>query len=373
VRLRAASVIGASVLWLCAVPPAHAVDRGSLEARPLWQVATGGIVNAPPLVSGDRVFVGSLDHRFYAIDRADGRVLWTYAARGAIGQVPAACSDSLVYFTASDSTLYALRRTDGRRAWAHSIGTAFADAFPPLVAGPRVFIGANDQTLRALDARTGRERWRMPLEGRPFGGLAARGELLFAATFEFSRPDGAAGGFVYALEAVSGRPRWRAELPPRDGLKGGAAAGVSLDDSLVFVGSNDGRVIALRQADGSRVWSRAMPGAVLTRCAVGGDVVFVGCLANRLVAMSASRGDSLWGFDTTGSIDLGPPSLEGDRIAFSASDSHVYVLDRKGVMELRLPGGFNPVLRDGVLYFGGFDDVGHTHSVQAVRLFPASR
>ena len=334
-RLRAGSVIGASVLSLCAVPPAHAVDRGSLEARPLWQVATGGIVNAPPLVSGDRVFVGSLDHRFYAIDRADGRVLWAYAARGAIGQVPAACSDSLVYFTASDSTLYALRRTDGRRAWAHSIGTAFADAFPPLVAGPRVFIGANDQTLRA--------------------------------------PDGAAGGFVYALEAVSGRPRWRAELPPRDGLKGGAAGGVSLDDSLVFVGSNDGRVIALRQADGSRAWSRAMPGAVLTRCAVGGDVIFAGCLANRLVALSASRGDSLWGFDTTGSIDLGPPSLEGDRIAFSASDSHVYVLDRKGVMELRLRGGFNPVLRDGVLYFGGFDDVGHTHSIQAVRLFPASR
>ena len=48
----------------------------------LWQAATGGSVNFPPVQWNNRVYVGSNDGRVYAFEAATGKLLWknTYAA-----------------------------------------------------------------------------------------------------------------------------------------------------------------------------------------------------------------------------------------------------------------------------------------------------
>ena len=50
----------------------------------VWSTLTGAAVTAMPMVSNGRVYVGSHDHSEYALNGADGAVLWTYQTQGPI-------------------------------------------------------------------------------------------------------------------------------------------------------------------------------------------------------------------------------------------------------------------------------------------------
>jgi outer membrane protein assembly factor BamB len=58
------------------------------DGKLLWKHFTGGKINFPPLVSQNRVFVGSNDGRVYALEAATGRLLWKFQAAPAVRRIP---------------------------------------------------------------------------------------------------------------------------------------------------------------------------------------------------------------------------------------------------------------------------------------------
>src|SRR5947209_19733274 len=48
---------------------------------PKWFFKTGDAVTANPVVVGNRVYVGSWDGNFYAIDKSNGAQLWKFAVK----------------------------------------------------------------------------------------------------------------------------------------------------------------------------------------------------------------------------------------------------------------------------------------------------
>ena len=119
------------------------------------------------------------------------------------------------------------------------------------------------------------------------------------------------GANVFAVDARSGDHLWRWQ-PDESGA--GAAMvpswqGVGLGDGLVFIGTGDGQVAALRQETGELVWVERVGNdppqageAVTTAPMYAGGRVFVG-LANgdtggqgRIVALDAETGTTQWTF-----------------------------------------------------------------------------
>ena len=99
----------------------------SLSGNELWTVQTGSYVYSPAALSGATAYVGSYDHRLYALSQATGRTRWTFDAGAPISGAPTVIG-GLVYFSTCGSCsryesnprarrTFALDAATGRLVW----------------------------------------------------------------------------------------------------------------------------------------------------------------------------------------------------------------------------------------------------------------
>ena len=75
----------------------------------LWSFETGGAVRSSPAVGSDgTVYIGSVDHKIYALNGHTGEKKWEFATGGDVLSSPAIGKDGTVYFGSEDKKLYAL-------------------------------------------------------------------------------------------------------------------------------------------------------------------------------------------------------------------------------------------------------------------------
>ena len=155
------------------------------------------------------VYIGSDDHKVYALDAATGRPRWTYKSEA----------------PGTDSMFMAP-------------GTFYSS---PAVADGTVYVGSNDTKVYALDAATGRPRWAYTtgayIENGSFettthavSGPAVAGGTVYVGSYNHN---------MYALDAATGRPRWTYTTG------GSVASGPAVADGTVYIGSDDHKVYAL--------------------------------------------------------------------------------------------------------------------------------
>ena len=133
-----------------------------LGKRPGRALSSINDVTSPPVISGNRVFVGNQSGRLVALDLGSGDPVWT-ARDGAITTVwPAGGS----VFAISDlNELLRLDATDGSRIWAIPLPNFVKDKprrqsevfahHGPVVAGGRVLVASSDGLLRSFDPTDG--------------------------------------------------------------------------------------------------------------------------------------------------------------------------------------------------------------------------
>jgi len=124
----------------------HAVSDGHLE----WKRDLDGMLSRPES-AGDRVFVGSTDNTFYALDATTGRLAYRLRAGGDV--VGGVANDQFVYVASLDNLLRALRRGSGNQVWKRNLTTR--TIAPPSTFGGIVIVTGNEPTLTTFDASTG--------------------------------------------------------------------------------------------------------------------------------------------------------------------------------------------------------------------------
>ena len=65
------------------------------------------------VVSEGITYVGSLDDKIYALNAADGKLVWSYLTGGEISSSPAVFN-GIVYVGSSDDKVYALDASNGK-------------------------------------------------------------------------------------------------------------------------------------------------------------------------------------------------------------------------------------------------------------------
>jgi outer membrane protein assembly factor BamB len=138
------------------------------NGRQRWQTFTPGYVTSSPALGSDgTVYVGSFDHKLYALDPDTGQVRWTFPTDAHIYSSPALASSptgdtTAIYIASADGSVYAVDPS-GRLLWRYDTGDPIRSS-PVLGRKPRgtgqiLYVGSSNGKLYALDAATGRRRW----------------------------------------------------------------------------------------------------------------------------------------------------------------------------------------------------------------------
>lgn len=249
------------------------------------------MVAAPVIDAAERIYVGSSDGTFYALDAVAGRELWRVATGAPVTAAAALGSDGAIY-AAAGSRLSALS-VDGAWRWTfdartgrdrHRVTLGVRDTWqggPAIASDGNVCAGNDDFFEYCLDAR-GRVVWAVRT-GLPVWGQIAFGRdgTGYVASLDMN---------VYALETGTGAVRWRRNL----GAPLATAVAVGDDETLYVVGL-DGRMHALEAASGTPRWSVQAGEPVLSAPAIAADgTIYVASTDGRLSAFEGNSGARRW-------------------------------------------------------------------------------
>jgi outer membrane protein assembly factor BamB len=149
----------------------HSSYAGKAPRLPLkakWEYTTQAPIYSSPVVSENRVFVGSYDSYLYALDASSGDLLWRFKTGGEILSTPAVYNN-LVIFGSKDGMVYALNVNDGKLHWKYKTGGSVLTS--PVVADGKVFIASKDLRLYALNVNDGQRVWRARFQDYKYGGF----------------------------------------------------------------------------------------------------------------------------------------------------------------------------------------------------------
>lgn len=239
------------------------LDSESGEIR--WRNTTISVDPDAALVlaDGDLIVAGwSGSGQVSRID-SSGDVLWESAT--ASSEVTPTVADGTVYtISRTLDELLALSADTGDELWRRRIAPRGVELSinAITVTGGTVFVGgefsrsddenvvhAIDCFVRALDATSGRERWRFSVPGGIRSPMAIDGKTVYAFVAEGdSVPESTPDQGLYAIDATSGREQWRYRTP--DTTNSGDAF-VATDDRVYF--ALDG-VFALDSDTGRELW-----------------------------------------------------------------------------------------------------------------------
>ena len=267
-------------------------DALSLEAR--WNLETGGFVDAPLAVAGTEIFAGSWDGRFHAFDPA-GTPLWSREL-GEVVDGAAAVDQHAVYV-----------QTWGRQVW-------------------------------CLDRKRGGTRWTFSFPASPAddhrqGGLVRVGGLLLVPAWN---------GTLYALDALTGQPRWQFEggLPLRSAV---TVAG----DRLYLAGGN-GRLSALG-LDGTLLWQAENESPLLATPAVTSDGPVVVDREGRVTAYAA-EGQLRWRRELDEPCYYAAPVADGESLFVATAGGSLWKLDGATGQVIWRRSGFGPIYGTSLLH-----------------------
>jgi len=233
------------------------------------------------------------------------------------------------------------------------------------VSGDLVYIVAGDDVAWALDTDTGRIRWRLtatPDVNNIHGGPAPAISKKYAI-FAFG------SGELQGAFRRGGLRVWDAQIAGRrGGLAQSSVEDVTgdpvIDGDRVYVGNHSGRVVAMKIANGARLWTanEGPLGAVWP----AGDSIFLISDRNELVRLNAKDGTRVWGAKLPFFVNTRPkrqaeifahhgPVLAGGQLVVASNDGLIRFFDpESGAVRntVEIPGGAstNPVVAGRTLY-----------------------
>ncbi len=165
----------------------------------------------------------------------------------------------------------------------------------------------------------------------------------------------------------------------------GGWSGPTVHDGIIYVGTKDGRVVAINSSTQSKQWDYTVSAVIYTTPIVAGDLVYIGTSSGQVLALNMlarsqnltfpQRGDGEWEWDCpvdkAKSITIVADLLvSGDAIYVSSSNGRVYSLDKefgdlnwesKILDEKHEKLWTSPVIQGDTLYVSTFD--GHIYAL----------
>ncbi|HEY8682886.1 MAG TPA: outer membrane protein assembly factor BamB [Rhodanobacter sp.] len=279
--------------------------KSTVQVTRVWRTSVGdgaGVSGARlrPTVTDGVLYADSTDGKLAAIDAASGKTLWSKSSR-----------------------------THGWFGWGDKKRKDAMYAGGPAVAGDLLVVGTLDGHVYGVNAKDGSPRWEAELDSEVLASPLIVGDLVVTRTED---------GRVYGLDSASGKRRWVYDQGsvPLLSLRGNG--GLQAANGVVFFGSDDGKLVALRLDNGSKLWEQKLgsgegrteidrlndaDGSIL----IDGSVLFGAAYHGNLTAVDGPSGRPLWAhpFSTFDSL-----AINSNTIFAVNDDSQLWAFDKSG-------------------------------------------
>jgi hypothetical protein len=338
-----------------------------------WRFQDMALLEFPPVIYGNGLFVLDDDGSARAIDKRTGRVIW----HRKIGTLAAASPGIavrqrlvvMVLLSTSgrhpgNGRVAALSLTTGRVVWSHPLPAGSESS--PLADGNSVYFGDQSGTVYGLNMRNGHVRWTYHASAAVKGGISLSHGILYFGDY---------AGRAYALHASTGTQLWAVGT---SGTRFGFGSGnfystPAVAFGRVYMGNTDGNVYSFAARTGQLAWSTGTGSYVYASPAVAdikglGPTVYIGSYDGKLYAFDARSGAVRWAHPAGGKIS-GAATIVGNVVYYSDLGHRITTgLNAvTGRVLFNFPdGAFNPVIADyGALYMSGY--------TQLYQLLPITR
>ena len=310
-----------------------------------WKFKTQGRIVSTPAVSGDLVYIGSADHRLYAVHRADGTLAWAFKRADLGVNSSPAVGGGLVYFSSLDGNFYALDALAGTLAWKfktggerrftaagiHGIAPAsevMPDPFDvflssPVLADGLVMFGSGDHHVYALDATTGAVHWTFSTDDVVHATPAVVDGVVYVGSWDRN---------LYALDARTGSLIWKFQTGDDQKLHNqiGIASSAAVVDGVVLLGCRDGHFYAVDARTGQLKWreDNKMGWVIASPAVRDGVVYFPTSDGTQFKAITIATGAVVWR-TVDRAISFSSPAIAGEAVYFGSHDGWLRALDLK--------------------------------------------
>ncbi|WP_026987089.1 PQQ-like beta-propeller repeat protein [Fodinicurvata fenggangensis] len=326
----------------------------------------GNRLLAQPIVVGDTIYAMDSRSRVSALSSGNGGQKWRVDLSGdrdSDGRFGGglAYKDGTLFVTTGFGEVFALDPASGQVKWENT--TLLPVRAAPTVANNQVYVISLDNRLYAFDADSGERVWDFPgiEEETAFIGAAAPVANDDSVVAAFS------SGEIVSVMSRNGRALWDDSLAGfrrMDRSRGLAhIRGMPvLDRGLLTAISNAGRMVAIDQRRGLRVWEASVGGIEMPWSS--GNMVYVLSNNNELVALLREEGTIRWVAqlprfedpeDREDPIIWYGPVMGGGNLVIAGSNGDLRLYDaRSGELrsQINLPAGaaISPVIARETLY-----------------------
>jgi outer membrane protein assembly factor BamB len=266
------------------------------DGLPEVEGASNGLVYAILAIDQSNPYNGG---SVIALRVKDGTVKWQSPVQGNLDGVT-----SNALYVSSQQTFYALNPTTGQQLWQFN-----TDNPPGLgqVLDGQVYIGArapfdpnNPNTSRPgvfydLNASNGTLKWRYPGQDaaqQPANLVGFANGTVYLTNSD--QPNPSTQDELLALNASDGSLKWRFRHSGLDS----DGYNVAVQDSIVYIGGDDGSLYALSEQDGSLLWqSKPTSGPFALSLGADGGVYISSFSENNILALSTKDGSTRWKYD----------------------------------------------------------------------------
>jgi outer membrane protein assembly factor BamB/sugar lactone lactonase YvrE len=307
----------------------------------IWSIDVD-VAWSSPSIAGDFVIVGTEDRDLVAVHRDSGVVAWRVPLGAFATGSPAVAGDHLYVATSSAQShgraaaggtgkVIALDLATHTVAWqedlpgpsTHSISVTDSILVVPTDVGIAV----------AFDAATGRELWRFPTPSFTDTPVIAAGKVFLAGLdLEGTR------GALWAVDLRSGQELWHHTRPSQQTI---LAPAVDPANRILYAGTVDGDVIALRVDDGTEVWTHHLGAEIAAPPTKAGEVLYVAS-SGGISALDAATGQ-VFGTVPIDGIPSSPAIADGYLVTGTQSGT-LYVLADAGAAALSSPAITSPIV-----------------------------
>jgi outer membrane protein assembly factor BamB len=314
----------------------------TVQVTRLWRSSIGsgagdsGVRLRPTVVDGV-LYADSSDGKVAALDAGSGKTLWSKSSRthGWFGWGdkkrkdalyaggPAVDGDMLAVGTL-DGHVYAMNSKDGAPRWEATLNAEVLSS--PVIVGDLVLVRTEDGRVYGLDRADGKRRWVYDQDSVPLLSLRGSGELLAANGVVFLGSD---DGRLEALRLDTGAKLWEQKLSSGNGRTDidkldDADGSILLDGSTLYAASYHGNLLAVDGPSGRPIWTQ--PFSTFTSLGLSGNAV-VGVDDQSLVwAFDKGAGSNMWKNSQLAHRWLTGPAVQGDYVVVGDMDGYVHWL-----------------------------------------------
>ncbi|ENX12136.1 outer membrane assembly lipoprotein YfgL [Acinetobacter sp. CIP 64.2] len=221
--------------------------------------------------------------------------------------------------------LFALDQATGEQKWTAKLSGAILS--PSLIQSGRVITIANDGTVFAHDAVTGQQVWAYKLPNVQF---SLRGQPAPVRLDERTVLIGSANAYIYALDIISGVPRFQRRVAISEGRSDIQRLVDVVGDPVVagqylVTTSFQGQVTVTDLATQRVVWSE--DASSTNSAEVADDKVFVATTDGKLNAYSLATGELVWQNEELLNRKLSNPVMLGQNLVVGDLDGVLHLIN----------------------------------------------